>query len=51
MRKCHNCKGTGYVKFKDGETLCYYCRGKGFRYNKYGRDNTNGKTKIKKCEK
>ena len=44
-RKCHNCNGEGKVspinkQTKEQSSLagkCYYCRGKGYRTNNYGR--------------
>ena len=47
-KKCHNCNGTGKQptekRLKKHPNIncagrCYYCRGKGYRINNYGRDN------------
>lgn len=44
-KKCHNCKGYGIVMSakakRKGE--CYYCRGKGWRDAKRGRDYSGAK--------
>ena len=38
LRKCRCCKGKGKVSGGNVTSDCYYCRGKGVRYNNYERD-------------
>jgi len=35
---CHNCKGKGTVEGKTRKGKCFYCKGKGYKINIYGRD-------------
>jgi DnaJ-class molecular chaperone len=35
---CRTCKGKGTVEGGNIRGICAYCRGRGFKYNKYGAD-------------
>ena len=37
-RKCHNCKGVGFVEAGEIKSKCYYCNGAGTRTSYYGAD-------------
>ena len=37
-RKCHNCKGVGFVEGGQIRAKCYYCKGTGIRNVYYGQN-------------
>lgn len=41
-RKCHNCKGSGYVEGGNIRGKCYYCNGTGTRNVYYGKNKNRG---------
>jgi len=48
-RKCHNCRGSGFVTGNTYKGVCYYCQGKGYRSSHYGIDKIV-RRKVKKNE-